>query len=139
MSRNIGRTWNIALAAVLVAACASNEITAPDPTLTSPVTITYQQLMAAQSWTSRSFTVAEAGLVSVTLQSSELPMGIGIGVPTIGGSGCQTSVSVVTSAGDSPQLSSSVDAGDYCLVVFDVSPAGSRTTQIPITVVLVHP
>lgn len=133
-----GRAWNTTVAAVLVAACGGNEITAPDPT-TSPVTITYQQLMTAQGWTSRSFAVAEAGVVSVTLQSSELPMGIGIGVSTAAGSGCQASVSVVTSAGDSPQLSTAVDAGDYCLVVFDVSPAGSRTTQIPITVVLVHP
>jgi hypothetical protein len=95
--------------------------------------------MSVQGWTSRSFTVAEAGVVSVTLQSSELPMGIGIGVPSTGGSGCQTSISVVTSAGDSPQLSASVDAGDYCLVVFDVSPAGSRATQVPVTVVRVHP
>jgi len=133
------RAWNITVAAILVAACGGNEITAPDPTPTSPVTVTYQQLMTAQGWTSRSFTVAEAGVVSVTLQSSELPMGIGIGVSSAGGSGCQASVSVVTSAGDSPQLSTAVDAGDYCLVVFDVSPAGSRTTQILITVVLVHP
>ena len=133
-----GRVWNITVAAVLAAACGGNGITAPEPTPTSPVTVVYQQLMSAQGWTSRSFTVAEAGVVSVTLQSSELPMGIGIGVTT-GGSGCRTSISVVTSAGDSPQLSSSVEAGDYCLVVFDVSPADSRTTQVPVTVVLVHP
>ena len=133
------RAWNIAVAAVLVAACGGNETTAPDPTPTSPVTVTYQQLMTAQGWTTRSFTAAEAGVVAVTLHSSELPMGIGVGVTSTGGSGCQTSVSVVTTAGDSPQLSTSVDAGDYCLIVFDVSAAGSRTTQVPVTVVLVHP
>ena len=134
-----GRVWNITVAAVLAAACGGNGITAPEPAPTSPVTVVYQQLMSAHGWTSRSFTVAEAGVVSVTLESSELPMGIGIGVTT-GGSGCRrTSISVVTSAGDSPQLSSPVEAGDYCLVVFDVSPADSRTTQVPVTVVLVHP
>lgn len=133
------RAWNIVVAAVLVAACGGSGTTAPDPTPTSPVTVTYQQLMTAQGWTSRSFTVAVAGVVSVTLQTSELPMGIGIGVAGASGSGCQTSVSVVTSAGESPQLSSPVDAGNYCLIVFDVSPSGSRTTQVPVTVVLVHP
>ena len=114
-------------------------MTTPDATPTSPVTITYQQLMPVQGWTSRSFVVAEAGVVSVTLQSSELPMGIGVGVADASGSGCHAAISVITPAGDSPQISTSADPGTYCLVVFDVSPVGSRTTQVPVTVVLVHP
>jgi len=134
-----GRAWNIAAAALLVAACGDNGVTSPDPTPTSPVTVTYTQLLTAQGWTSRTFTAAQAGTISVTLQSSELPMGIGIGVTGADGSGCQTSVSVVTPAGDSPQLRTNVEAGTYCLVVYDVSPAGSRTIQVPVTVVLVHP
>ncbi len=133
-----GRAWNIVAAALLVAACGDNGVTSPDPTPTSPVTVTYTQLLTAQGWTSRTFS-SLAGTISVTLQSSELPMGIGIGVTRADGSGCLTSVSVVTPAGDSPQLSTNVDGGTYCLAVFDVNPADSRTTQVPVTVVVVHP
>ena len=66
-------------------------------------------------------------------------MGIGIGVPSADGSRCHAAVSVVTLAGDLPQLTTAVDAGTYCLLIFDVSAAGSRTNQLSVTVVLTYP
>lgn len=73
------------------------------------------------------------------MQNSELPMGIAIGVPSADGNRCRAAVSVVTLPGDSPQLTTAVEAGTYCLLIFDVSAVGSRTNQLSVTVVLIHP
>jgi hypothetical protein len=113
--------------------------TAPSPMASSPTTITYTQLLGLQGSASRSFVASQAGVVSVTLQSAEVPMGIGIGAQPSSGAGCRAATSVVTPAGESPQLATAVDPGSYCLLVFDVSDPGSRTSQVAVTIVVLHP
>lgn len=134
------RVITVAAVAVLAASCGDSEtVTAPSPTTPSPATITYTQLLGPQGSASRSFIASQAGVVSVTLQSAAVPMGIGIGAQPSSGAGCRAATSVVTPAGESPQLAAAVDPGEYCLLVFDVSDPGSRTSQVPVTIVLVHP
>jgi hypothetical protein len=41
-------------------------------------------------------------------------------VPQANGSGCRTALSTTVTAGSSPPLTTSVDAGRYCVIVFDV-------------------
>ena len=125
---------------MLACGCGDGEmLTAPTATATSPTTVTYVQLLSPGGAASRSFVATQAGTVSLTLQSAELPMGLGVGAPLANGAGCRASTSVVTSQGDAPQVTITVEAGTYCMVVFDVTSPGSRAHQLPVTVVLVHP
>ena len=130
----------VSAVAVLASSCNDSDIvTTPSAIAVSPTTITYTQLVGPQGSASRSFVASQAGVVSVTLQSAAVPMGIGSGALPASGAGCRATTSVVTAAGESPQLAIAVDPGSYCLLVFDVSDPGSRTSQLPITIVLAHP
>ncbi len=130
----------VSAVAVLASSCSDGGTpTTSSPVTTSPTTVTYTQLFGPQGTASRSFVASQAGVVSVTLQTAPVPMGIGIGAQPASGTGCRPATSVVTPAGDSPQLATAVDAGSYCVLVFDVSDPGSRTSQLPVTIVLVHP
>ena len=48
-----------------------------------------------------------------------VPIGVGIGVPKEGSSVCSLATSMVTTAESTPSLSAAVDAGSYCVQVFD--------------------
>ena len=85
---------------------------------------------------SRTLDASQAGTVFVTLQSTPLPVGLGIGVPQANGSGCRTTLSMTAISANSPQLTTSVEEGRYCVVVFDV---GEITDQIAVTVQVVQP
>jgi hypothetical protein len=60
--------------------------------------------------------------MSLTLQglgAGASQLGIGIGIPRADGSGCFLTQSVVTAVGGTPQISASVERGQYCVRVFD--------------------
>jgi hypothetical protein len=99
--------------------CSDNDVTSPTE-MTSPVTVNWSTLLAPGGSASRSLAVTQSGTVSVTLQSAPVPLGLGIGVPQANGSGCRTTLSTTASPGPSPQLTIAVEAGTYCVVVFDV-------------------
>ena len=123
------------LSALLNVSCSDDVVTAPTA-ITSPSTITWTTLLGPRGSASRSLEVVQAGTVFVTLQSAPVPLGLGIGVPQANGSGCRTTLSTTATAASSPQLTTAVEAGRYCVIVFDVV---GLTDPITFTVEVVQP
>ena len=130
------------LAAPLMAACDNGPLpTTADTTTTtttSPVTETFSSQLAVGGYAFRSITAVKAGTVTVTLNSagssSTLKVGLGLGIPDSTGTGCLFTRSTETAAGG--VLTAAVDAGSYCMRVWDL---GTLTTTIPFTVTIVRP
>jgi hypothetical protein len=77
--------------------------------------------------TRMSFSLTASGTLSVTLTDVEptaVALGVGLGVPTNRGRGCDVTAQVETTAGSRPQMTSAAEAGNHCLVVFDVGQVG---------------
>jgi hypothetical protein len=86
------------------------------------------------------FTVLQSGgQVNVTLTTAGPPptiyMGLGVGTPS--GDSCSliTNAQTLTQAATVAQLSGTVNAGMYCVMVFD---AGNQTAQITYSVTVTH-
>lgn len=129
------------LAASLLAAVGCNDAsTATSPTTTSPVTELFSAQFIPGGGASRSFTAASAGTASLTLSAlgppADLVVGFGIGIPQANGSGCYLTQSVITGASSSPQLTVPVDAGTYCVRLYDL---GTMTSPTAFTVTIVRP
>ena len=128
--------WVVVLSALLNVSCSGDDVaTAPTET-TSPVTITWTTQLGPRGSASRTLDVDQSGTVFVTLQSAPVPVGLGIGVPQANGSGCRTTLSMTATAASSPQLTTSVEDGRYCVMVFDVV---GLTDPITFTVQVVQP
>jgi len=89
---------------------------------------------------SKPFTVTSSGFaITVDLTSAGPPatISMGIGVGTLVGGTCQLSSGgfTTTSAGAAPQLNGTINAGQYCLMVYDV---GNQSAPITYTVVVTH-
>ncbi len=119
---------------VVTSACGSDTPTTPTTTTTSPATETWTGIVGPGGTVSRSFDTTLAGTLTVTLMSSDAPLGLGIGVPRNVNAGCRLTISQV----DAPGLSLSIpaDAGSYCVQVFD---DGSVVKQSSFSVQIVHP
>jgi hypothetical protein len=80
---------------------------------------------------SRTFVVAEPGMVRLTLTGAGPPadvvVGVGVGIPRASGGGCHLNRWVETAASATPQLIVTTEAGTYCAQVFD---AGHVTGEI---------
>ena len=130
------------LATVLGLALAGcgDDSTATSPTAASPVTETFSGQFVPGGSASRSFTSASAGPVSVTLSQlgppGDLVVGLGVGIPQANGSSCYLSQSVQTGASTTPQLTVTVDAGLYCVRLYDT---GTMTSPTAFTVTIVRP
>ena len=85
-----------------------------------------------------SFTVAQAGTVTVTLTSLGVagPVGLGIGTPNGATSCVLTNSSASVVPGGSPQISATENAGNYCVEIFD---PGSLTASTTFSITVVHP
>ena len=124
-----------------VAACdngpsTDDEDTPTSPT-TSPVTETFSTQLFVGGSASRSFNAAKAGTATVTLTNigTASKLGFGIGVPDSLGSGCLfTRSSEAAVAGTSFSLA--VDAGTYCVRVYDV---GSLLSNSSFSITIVRP
>lgn len=126
-----------------LAACDNGPATTDDSTptspTTSPVTETFSTQLFVGGTSSRSFTAVKAGTATVTLTnaggSSSLKLGFGIGVPDTLGSGCLfTRSSEDAVVGTSYTLP--VDAGTYCVRVYDI---GQLTSNITFTITITRP
>jgi hypothetical protein len=89
---------------------------------------------------SHTFSVTlSGGQLNVDLTAAGPPttiyMGVGIGTPTGGSCSLLNSSQVLTQAGTTAQLTGSVNAGTYCVAVFD---AGNQTAQIAYSVTVTH-
>jgi hypothetical protein len=125
------------LAALALAGC-DDASTATSPTATSPVTETFSGQIIPGGSAARSFTAASAGTVSITLTQigppADLVVGLGIGIPQANGSGCHLTQAVQAAASSAPQFTAAVDAGTYCLRLYDpgtlVAPAAFSVTIV---------
>lgn len=129
----------VLLTAVTAAGCDED---APPTTPSTKTTqeVTWSTNLANGGSTSRSFKTTRNGTVSITLQSlagsTTLRAGVGVGIPLGDGTGCVLSRSVETTAGATAQLELSVDAGSYCVQIYD---PGTLTQPVGFTILLVYP
>lgn len=129
----------VALYSLALAGC-GNSTTATSPTTTSPVTETFTGQVIVGGSASHAFTAASAGTVSLTLASlgppADLVVGFGVGIPQTNGASCLLSQSVQTGAATSPQITVQVDAGTYCVRLYDL---GTMKSPAAFSVTIVRP
>ena len=139
------RLKSFALVALLTASlagagCDDDETPTTPTTNPNTASVTWSTNLAQNGQTSRSFTTTRSGTVSVNLQafaaSTTLKAGLGIGIPLADGSGCVLSRSVEAAPGSTAQLELTVDAGSYCVQVYD---PGSVSGVASFTVLLTYP
>lgn len=99
-------------------------ITFGDPSATaSGGTLTYASTLLPGGSTSRTFDATAAGTVTVILDTIDQPsvetLGLGLGFPRTDGGGCQLNQTFVASRGS--QFAVPVEAGKYCLKVYDLA------------------
>lgn len=118
-----------------VAGCGDSptEPTATTATTTSTAgTSTFASSFGPQGASSRLVTASAAGTLVVTLDSAGPPadivVGLGVGIPRNDGGGCFVSSSVNTAAGSGARISVAVDAGNYCVKVYDIGNARSTVS-----------
>jgi hypothetical protein len=119
--------------AFLAAACGSSSL------LTAPasVTETFTGTVPVQGLDSHTFTVAAYGEIDVTLTAagppSTITMGLGLGTPT--GGTCSVQYQAQAQAGTTAQLSGTIAAGSWCVVVFDL---GNQGGPVDYSVTVAH-
>ena len=131
------RLFVIFVAAALAGAgCGSSPTTPTTPV--SPVTETFSSIVYPQGTASQQFVAAKAGTVTLTLGAlaSPGPVGLGIGITQQTGLGCFLSTIVQATADTLAQITAPVDAGSYCVKVFDV---GNLTVPTAFSVTIVRP
>ena len=129
----------VLLTAVTAAGC-DEDAPPTTPSTSTTESVTWSTNLANGGSTSRSFKTTRNGTVSITLQSlagsTTLRAGLGVGIPLGDGTGCVLSRSVETTAGATAQLELSVDAGSYCVQVYD---PGTLTQPVGFTILLIYP
>lgn len=130
----------------LVAALAFSAIACDDastttsPTATSPVTETFSGQFVAGGSAARAFTAASSGTVSLTLTQigppADVVVGFGIGIPQSNGSSCFLTQTMQAGASTVPQITVPVEAGTYCLRLYDT---GALVSPVAFSVTIVRP
>lgn len=105
-------------------------------TSTMPGTNTIVLALPLGGSTSRPFTTSAPGTASLFLsQEATEPVGLGLGIPRADSTGCFVGASMVTASADAV-VSTAVDAGRYCVKVFD---PGTRSVQSSVSMTLARP
>lgn len=132
------RGWGCVLVAALaVIACGSDTNSPTTPSNTSSATSeTWSSTVAPGGQSTRSFTVNAAGTINVTLTAAGATVGLGVGLPRVSGGGCRLGVAVNASAGTTPQLTATADAGQYCVQVYDL---GTLSDPVGFALKIDHP
>lgn len=130
--------------AVLVAACTTGGSTSSATSALGPSgtgsTETFSGTVDVGGIDSHTFTVAQSGgQLNVTLTAASPPptifMGIGVGTPSGASCSLLTNGQTLAQAGTVAQLSGTVSAGTYCVVVADV---GNQTSQVAYSLTVTH-
>jgi hypothetical protein len=84
------------------------------------------------------FTVSQAGTVTAQLTAlgATGPVGLGLGTPNGTTSCVLTTSSASVVPGNSPQISATENAGNYCVEIFD---PGTLTASTTFSITVVHP
>lgn len=130
----------LALGLVMVAGCSDSPTSPSDPVATDPpYTETFATTISSQGAASRTFVAHGPGTVSLALTSTTpavLQLGLGIGIPTPSPTACSLTRAVTAVAGTAPQVQVTVDAGTYCVTVYDV---GGIASTASFSLTMVHP
>jgi hypothetical protein len=105
----------------------------------APGTDTFSSILPVQGSASRIVTATQNGSLSAILTSGSPPnvlVGLGLGVPRAAGGGCYLSTAVNTLTSAAVQVASTVDAGEYCVKVYD---PGTLSANVTFTVTASHP
>ena len=119
-------------------------------TLVTPVTNTttpaeaagtdlFSSILTTQGSASRTVAASRTGMLSATLTSATPPnlmVGLGLGIPRSDGSGCHLTTALNTLTSASAIVSSAVDAGDFCVKLYD---PGSLPSNVNFTLATSHP
>jgi hypothetical protein len=142
---NVKRTLAcLIVATALSAAGCSNSDNTSTPLPTAPssplVTENFSGTVQVGSNDSKPFTVTSDGFqITVDMTSAGPPatISMGIGVGTFVAGTCQVSSGGTTTApaGSTPQLSGTIAAGQYCMMIYDV---GNQSGPIAYTAVVLH-
>ena len=129
------------LAAVLSSACGDDTttVTEPTPVRGSPVNESFQSNLTPQGSVWRLIDAIQTGTMTATLSATDQPSTVvcmGIGLRNATSTACLLNKEVITTAGSSPQLSATVDRGNYCVKLFDT---GTLTTPMAFTITLTYP
>jgi hypothetical protein len=104
----------------------------------TPVTETFTGSLALKGSNLYTFTVTQTGTVSITLSGlSPTSVGVNLGLGTPNGtSSCTlTSANPTAVAGSTPQISTTVNAGTYCVAISDT---GNLTSPSTFIISIVH-
>jgi hypothetical protein len=128
--------------AVISIGCSSTPTapTATTPSTPTAGTDTFASTIAPQGGSFHIFTATQSGAVSIVLSSTVPPgaqVGVGIGIPNVGGVGCSLSITTHAAASGAPALTASVDAGDYCAGAFDIG--NVSTAGLSFVMQIAHP
>ncbi|MES1255001.1 MAG: hypothetical protein ABUS56_05300 [Acidobacteriota bacterium] len=134
----------ILLAALLVSGCKNSDSTTTSPapttpTTTSPTTETFASILAPLGTASRTFVASASGTITATLTTAGPPSNVavqlGLGAPNPAGPGCALTKVVTAVAGT--QLTTTGDAGSYCVAILDIGNA--PRAGISFTISIFHP
>jgi len=124
------------IATLLVAGCGDDNTPTTPSNTSGTMSETWSSTVAPGGQSSRSFTVNSSGTIAVTVTAAGAQLGVGVGLPRVTGGGCRLGVSVNASAGSTPQISTSADAGQYCVQVYDL---GTLTDPVGFALKIDHP
>lgn len=136
--RSVLLVSGLLILAIAMAAC--GDATTPTAPTTSPVTETFSGQFIPGGGASRAFTAASSGTVSLTLTSITLATGatagFGIGIPQANNAGCLLNQVVQAAGSATPQITATVEAGTYCVRVYDT---GALTVPVAFSITIVRP
>ncbi|MGE3273954.1 MAG: hypothetical protein AB7O67_02505 [Vicinamibacterales bacterium] len=123
--------------ALLAGACSGSAATptSPDDEL-PPKSQTFSSELAVGGRASRAFPIPDTAIVTATLTAagpSGTVVGLGFGIPDTNDAHCHVYSSLETPAGGEPQLSHAVEAGTYCVMLWDL---GTLTEPIAFSITI---
>jgi hypothetical protein len=134
------RLYALLLALALASAACKKDDAPTTPSAPTTKTDTFTGTVQVRSSVNHTFTVEQAGQVSVTLTAASPPstivMGIAVGTPANGACGRLAGSTTTTAAGATAQLTGVVSPGMLCVEIFD---AGNQTAAVTYTVTVTHP
>ena len=112
---------------------------APSSSNPTAATDTFASFLAIGGSSAHTFPVSNSGSIIVTLTGviPSFSIGVGIGIPGSPTPSCILSSSLTTIAGTAPQISVPVDAGTYCVEVYDAGMLSDPGVSFSLTIA--HP
>ena len=108
-------------------------------TTSSPGTDIFSSILPMQGSATRAVNASQTGTLSAIVTSAAPPnllVGLGLGIPRADGGGCHLTTAVNTLTSAAVQVASAVEAGQYCVKIYD---PGTLTNNVIFTLAASHP